>query len=65
MNRFGLRIGDLKNWDTFLQKYKYLQDKFAEQGVKGGSEEELKEFKNLREVMLANRMITDTTVLMN
>lgn len=30
MNRYGLRIGDLKNWDSFLVKYKYIQDKFIE-----------------------------------
>ncbi|EAR83959.1 adenylosuccinate synthetase protein (macronuclear) [Tetrahymena thermophila SB210] len=65
MNRYGLRVGDLKNWDTFLLKYKYLQGKFSEQGVNAGSEEELQEIKLLRERMLANNMITDTVVLMN
>lgn len=65
MNRYGLRVGDLKNWDSFVAKYKYIQDKFNEQGVKGGSSEELDELKKLREIMLANNMITDTTVLMN
>lgn len=65
MNRYGLRIGDLKNWDTFLLKYKYIQAKYAEQGVNGGSEEELQELKLLRERMLANNMIVDTVVLMN
>ncbi|KAL4469341.1 hypothetical protein ABPG72_005977 [Tetrahymena utriculariae] len=65
MNRYGLRVGDLKNWDTFLLKYKYLQGKFSEQGVNAGSEEELQEIKLLRERMLANNMITDTVVLLN
>ncbi|KAL4430209.1 hypothetical protein ABPG74_014768 [Tetrahymena malaccensis] len=65
MNRYGLRVGDLKNWDTFLLKYKYLQAKFSEQGVNAGSEEELQEIKLLRERMLANNMITDTVVLLN
>ena len=33
--------------------------------MKGGSNEELDELKKLREILLANHMITDTTVLMN
>lgn len=24
MNRYGLRVGDLKNWDSFVAKYKYI-----------------------------------------
>ena len=32
--RFGIRIGDLKNWDSFLKKYHYLNDRVKEDGHK-------------------------------
>ena len=30
MNRIGLRVGDLKNWQDFEKKYKYAADWFEE-----------------------------------
>ncbi|EGR29579.1 hypothetical protein IMG5_152900 [Ichthyophthirius multifiliis] len=64
MNRYGLRIGDLKNWDTFQQKYNYLQQKFKDFDIQP-QQDELKEFKQLRDRLLSENMIVDSVYLLN
>lgn len=59
--RSGIRVGDLKNWDLFVEKYTQLND-FVEEnfGIKVDREAEIRELKQYREVLYQKNMIHDT-----
>jgi len=43
MNRYGLRIGDLYNWDNFVTKYNYMYKIYQEkENLKLDTESEIK-----------------------
>lgn len=60
--RINLRVGDLVNWDTFLEKY----NTFVEQATDlfdykdYDKEKELEEIKPLRDLLMEKNMIVDT-----
>lgn len=73
-SRYGVRVGDLKDWSSFkvkflnqfLSKSRYgtLQQRIKEQyGVSAPCE--LEEFEKMRTYLLANNMIQDTVVLLH
>lgn len=64
--RVGLRVGDMKNWPLFVEKYNQLND-FVEQnfGIKVDREAELKELKHYRDVLYQKDMIRDTVGYLN
>jgi len=64
--RVGLRMGDLRHWNSFQEKYKALTD-FAESnfGIKTDRDSELQELQKYRQILLEKNMIQDTVLLMN
>lgn len=64
--RSGLRVSDLKNWDRFKEKYAQMST-FVETnfGIKYDKEEELRELKQYRDIMLEKNMIIDTVSYVN
>jgi len=60
---FSYIIGDLKNWEKFVEKYAVLTRKMKEQDIETDGEKELSELKDYRERLLAGNMIQDTTML--
>jgi len=64
--RSGLRIGDLKNWDQFVQRYNSLNRIFKEQyGVSVDTERELRTLKEERDVLVGGNMIIDSATYLN
>ncbi len=65
--RFGLRMGDLVDWNVFLEKYdKFVKEvSFYFQIEKFDKAKELDELKQLREKILARGMIVDSIEYMH
>jgi adenylosuccinate synthase len=65
--RFGLRIGDLVNWETFLTKYETFIEaaKFYYHVEEFDTEAELKQLKELRERLIGGNMIVDSIEFIN
>lgn len=64
--RTGLRIGELKNWDTFLNRYNRLNDTLKEHyNISINREQELKELKELRDIVVGKNMIIDSATYLN
>ena len=67
VNRFGLRMGDLLNWETFVPKYR----KFVEDGQyhfhvdEFAIEEELDQLRQLHEKVTKGNMIVDSVSYMH
>lgn len=64
--RWGVRVGELKNWDSFLGKYKQFND-FVSQtyGVEVDQAAELQELKEYRDILIEKNMIQDTMGLIH
>ena len=59
-------IGDMKNWDSFVEKYNLLKNRFKEQeNFDVDTEKELKSLKEYRERLLTNKMIVDSVSMIN
>lgn len=66
MNRHGLRVADLLDWDRFTQKYNYMYKIFQEKEKSNfDTQAELQIFRELREKLIAQGMIKDSIVLLN
>jgi len=66
MFRYGIRVGELKNWETFLQKYSILNKKLEEDyHVKVDKEKELNELKHYRDLIVDRNMIIDSATYIN
>ena len=64
--RNGLRVGDLKDWSSFLTKYDKLAHYYLTHfGVEIDHHKELEEMKELRERLIDDNMIQDTVLLMH
>jgi adenylosuccinate synthase len=65
--RFGLRVGDLIDWDTFLGKYNTFIEaaKFQLHVPEFDTAKELDALKQLRERMIKGNMIVDSIDFMN
>lgn len=65
--RFGLRVGDLVDWNTFLEKYnKFIEAaKFQFHVPDFDTTNELDQLKQLRERMIKDGMIVDSIDFMN
>ena len=65
MNRYGLRVGDLFDWQEFTKKYNYMYKIYQEkEKLSYNTEEELEIFRQLREKLINNPMIKDTVVML-
>jgi hypothetical protein len=65
MSRYGLRIGDLEDWEEFVKKYNYLYKIYQEkEKLTLDPDEELAQLKHLREQLREQHMITDTINLL-
>jgi adenylosuccinate synthase len=64
--RWGVRVGELKNWDSFLAKYAQFND-FVTQtyGIEVDRAQELSELKHYRDILIEKKMIQDTVGLMH
>ena len=64
--RWGIRVGELKNWDVFLEKYNQL-NLFVKQifDAEIDQEAELAQLKEYRDILIQNNMIQDTVGLIN
>lgn len=65
--RIGLRIGDLTDWDLFIEKYNTFVDRAGEFfGISDyNKEEELEIFKKYRDILVENKMIINTESYMH
>ena len=61
IQRYGLRVGDLVNWDTFVKKYNKMAS-FYNQTEKPG---ELEEFRKFADVLQNNNMIVESVGWIN
>jgi adenylosuccinate synthase len=65
-SRTGLRVGDLRDWDSFVTKYRLLHARFQEtEKLNIDPEKELANLKETRERFLSEGMIVDTVSLIN
>lgn len=64
-HRYGLRVGDLKDWKVFTEKFNALKARYAEQGVTVDHNAELESLRKFRELVLNKGMITDTVTLLH
>ncbi len=66
MYRYGIRVGELANWDSFLKRYHSLNDKMKENyHVSVDREKELNELKHYRDYLVGNNMIIDSASYVN
>ena len=67
INRFGLRMGDMYDWDMFLKKYdKFVEDaKYAYHVEEFDKAKELDTLKQLREKLVGGGMIIDSIEYMS
>lgn len=66
MYRYGVRVGDLINWESFLAKYHSLNDRAKEAyHVQVNREAELKELKQYRDILVGQNMIIDSATYVN
>lgn len=64
--RSGLRVGDLKNWDQFIQRYNSVNRIFKDTyGVSIDIERELKTLKEERDILVGKNMIIDSATYLN
>jgi len=64
--RSGLRVGDLKNWDHFVQRYNNLNRIFKDTyGVSIDTERELRSLKEERDILVGKNMIIDSATYLN
>lgn len=65
-SRVGVRIGDLKNWETFQYKYNLLRRRFKDSDkIDIDNEKELKSLQEYREILLSGNMIQDSVSLVH
>lgn len=66
MYRYGVRVGDLINWEAFLTRYHSLNDRAKEAyHVNVNREAELKELKAYRDILVGHNMIIDSASYVN
>jgi adenylosuccinate synthase len=66
MFRYGVRAGELKNWDVFLQKYNAFNQKIKDDyHITVDHEKELNELKQYRDLMVSRNMIIDSATYIN
>jgi len=65
--RIGLRIGDLLDWDKFLEKYNTFVDRASEFfGItEYDRDTEIEELKGYRDILMANNMIINTATFIH
>ena len=61
--RTGLRVSDLNDWDTFLEKYNRLIKSFGKDS--SNYKDELEQIKQMRNFLLENNMIKDSIEVIN
>jgi len=64
--RSGLRVGELKNWDLFVNRYNSFNHTIKEHyGINIDTERELKTLKEEREWLVGRNMIIDSATYLN
>lgn len=64
--RSSIRVGELKNWDLFLNRYNAINQLFKEHyGISVDKEKELKTLKEHRDRVVGNNMIIDSATYFN
>eukprot|EP01017_Pseudomicrothorax_dubius_P042228 TRINITY_DN6866_c0_g1_i2.p2 TRINITY_DN6866_c0_g1~~TRINITY_DN6866_c0_g1_i2.p2 ORF type:complete len:434 (-),score=146.08 TRINITY_DN6866_c0_g1_i2:2685-3986(-) len=64
--RNSVRVGDLKNWEIFKQKYNALNDHYGRTtGIEVDRNAELQALQQYRDRLISQGMIQDTILLMN
>jgi adenylosuccinate synthase len=64
--RSGLRVGELKNWDLFVNRYNSFNQTIKEHyGINIDTEKELQTLKEERDLLLGRNMIIDSATYLN
>jgi len=64
--RSGLRVGELKNWDLFVNRYTSFNQTIKEHyGLSIDTERELKTLKEERDILVGRNMIIDSATYLN